>query len=287
MDLTATAWILAGLAALVVGFTKTGITGIGILAVVLMAEAVKARQSVGVLLPMLIVADIFAIAFYRRHASWPHLVRLLPWVAPGLAVGFFALDRIPRVSNAQQRRGDAQQRAPLLGEAGDAALERSNGAPPDGDERDVIFRRVLGGMVLVVLALHLIRTLKGGEFLEKVPRQMWFTAATGLLAGFFTAFANAAGAIMSAYVLSMGFDKRRFMGTIAWYFFIVNLVKVPAFVAMGLIRPDTLVFNAKLVPLIAVGALVGPLFLKVVPQKVFNYAIFTLAAAGAIRLLVW
>ena len=247
MDLTVTGWILAGLAALVVGFTKTGITGVGILAVVLMAEACQARQSVGVLLPMLIVADVFAIGFYRRHASWPHLVRLLPWVAPGLAAGFVALETVPR---------------------------------------DATFGQVLGGMVLAVLALHLARTLKGGEFLEKVPRQIWFTAATGLLAGFFTAFANAAGAIMSAYVLSMGFDKRRFMGTIAWYFFIVNLVKVPALVGMALIRPDTLLFNAKLVPLIVVGALVGPLFLKVVPQKVFNGAIFVLAAAGAVRLLV-
>lgn len=90
-DLTMAQWLLAGGAALLVGFAKTGVPGIGILVVPLMAAAFGARPSVGLLLPILITADCLAVAAYRRHAQWQHLWGLVPWVAVGMVQGFLVL----------------------------------------------------------------------------------------------------------------------------------------------------------------------------------------------------
>jgi len=82
-------------AALLVGFTKTSVGGVGILAVLLMALAVPGKASPGVLLPMLIVADIFAVTYYRRHCDWKVLIRIFPATAIGIAVGYLIVDAIP------------------------------------------------------------------------------------------------------------------------------------------------------------------------------------------------
>ncbi len=74
------------------GCSKTGIPGAGVLGVVLLANLMPdTRQSVGVLLPLLIAADLFAISYYRRHADWRLIFRLLPWTLAGLALGYFTL----------------------------------------------------------------------------------------------------------------------------------------------------------------------------------------------------
>jgi len=82
------------MAALLVGFTKTSVGGVGILAVLLMALAIPGKASPGVLLPMLIVADIFAVIYYRRHCNWGILLKLLPYAAVGIVIGYLAVDRI-------------------------------------------------------------------------------------------------------------------------------------------------------------------------------------------------
>ena len=63
---------------MMVGLSKTGIPGVAILVVPLMAIAIPARQSVGVLLGILILADIFAVVYHRHNAKWSHVLRLLP-----------------------------------------------------------------------------------------------------------------------------------------------------------------------------------------------------------------
>jgi hypothetical protein len=54
-----------------VGFSKTGIAGLGMLIVPLMANVFAGKASAGALLPMLLFGDVFAVAWYRRHAQWP------------------------------------------------------------------------------------------------------------------------------------------------------------------------------------------------------------------------
>lgn len=95
MDMTALQLVYFGLAAFLVGLTKTSVGGVGILAVLLMALAVPGKASPGVLLPMLIAADIMAVIYYRRACQWDILLKLLPLAMVGIAVGFVILRTVP------------------------------------------------------------------------------------------------------------------------------------------------------------------------------------------------
>ncbi len=92
--LSAGRWVLAAASALVVGLSKTGIPGLGIIFVPTFALVLPARISTGALLPLLIVGDVVAVTWYRRHAVWKHLLRLFPWAVAGIVIGFFLLGRI-------------------------------------------------------------------------------------------------------------------------------------------------------------------------------------------------
>lgn len=94
MNFHAWEWCLAILGALLVGISKTGITGLSLLFVALFAAIMPAKQSTGVVLPLLITADIVAVILYRRHASWGHIWRLVPWAAAGVVAGYIALGRM-------------------------------------------------------------------------------------------------------------------------------------------------------------------------------------------------
>ena len=87
-------WALGAFCALLVGISKTGVPGVATLAVPLFVLVLPARASTGALLPLLILGDLFAVAWYRRHAVWSHLLRLLPLAAAGVVLGFLAMGRI-------------------------------------------------------------------------------------------------------------------------------------------------------------------------------------------------
>ncbi len=95
MELSYFALACVTLTALLVGFSKTSVGGVGILAVLLMAMAFPGKASPGVLLPMLIVADIFAVIYYRRDCKWSILIKILPMTAVGIFIGYLLVDIIP------------------------------------------------------------------------------------------------------------------------------------------------------------------------------------------------
>ena len=108
------------------------------------------------MLPLLLCADVFGVAIFRKHASWSHLWKLFPWVVIEVIIGYFALDKI---TNAQ-------------------------------------VQRMIGGILLVMVALHLWRQRQVDPAADSLPHTLWFAAITGVLAGFTTMVANAAGPIM-------------------------------------------------------------------------------------------
>lgn len=242
-----TPWVLGlgAVAASLVGFSKTGVPGAGIPAIALMAEAFhdNTNLSVGAMLPILLFGDLFAIAYYRRHAQWGRLFELAPYVVVGMIPGFLVLWKI-----------------------------QSDG-----------LRILIGGTILVLLVLHVGRQRLGWEHL---PNRWWFTAAAGFLAGFGTAMGNAAGPVMGIYLVSKGLEKHEFLGTAAWFFFLVNMSKVPFFLGIGVITSATLAFDAVTAPALIVGAVVGAFIAKRLPQGVFDTLVLTLAGAAALKLIL-
>ena len=70
--------------AILVGMSKTGVPGVSMIVVPVMAMIFGGKASTGVLLPILITADIFAVIYYHRHAAWNPLLKALPWAIVGL-----------------------------------------------------------------------------------------------------------------------------------------------------------------------------------------------------------
>jgi hypothetical protein len=97
------AWLGAGLslgallcgagAAFLIGFSKTGIPGVGMPAITLMAEAFRdnTKLSVGAMVPLLILGDLFGVLFFRRHANWHRLLEVLPYIVVGMIPGYLVL----------------------------------------------------------------------------------------------------------------------------------------------------------------------------------------------------
>lgn len=86
-QLTTIDWLLALLGAFFLGLSKAGIKGIGVIIVTIMAIVFGGKASTGVLIPMMIFADIFAVIYYHRHTQWKYLVKLLPAMAVGVLLG--------------------------------------------------------------------------------------------------------------------------------------------------------------------------------------------------------
>lgn len=245
MELNVWQWALLALGAFVTGLSKTGIAGLGVLAVALFANAMPPRASTGALLPLLICADVFGVAFFRKHASWHHLWKLFPWVVPGVVLGYFAL----------------------------------------GWANNTVIARMIGAILLTMVGVHFWRQ-RTADPGSNLPHTIWFAAVTGILAGFTTMVANAAGPVMLLYLLSIGLPKLAFVGTGAWFFMLVNTFKVPFSVQLGLITPESLVLDAILVLPMIPGALLGPIILKRMNQRVFELTALVLTVIAAIKLLM-
>ena len=243
-------WALLLFAAMVVGFSKTGVAGVGILNPVLFAMIFPVAESVGFLLPMLIMADLFAVGAYRKDAQWRYLLYSLPWVIVGIGAGYFCMRRFQ-------------------------SLEL---------EYDSVMRISIGVIVLVMLALSLWlkwRQTRHGELHPPV----WMAPLFGLLTGFTTMLANAAGPIYAMYLLIFALPKRQFMGTRAVAFFLINWIKVPLQWDLGNITGESLVLNACLFPAIAIGAWLGIVTLKHIPEKLFRVLIQVLVLLACLRLI--
>jgi len=86
--------LAGGVSALLIGMAKTAVPGASAPVVPMMASVLPAKASVGVVLPMLMFADILAAGYCRHSAQWRHLARLLPWATAGIVLGYLALGKV-------------------------------------------------------------------------------------------------------------------------------------------------------------------------------------------------
>jgi hypothetical protein len=250
LDLSLPGWMIAVACGLMVGFAKTGIGGLGVVVVPLMAMIFPAQRSPGILLPMLIAGDVVAISYYHRHARWRHLLRPMPWAVLGVLVGFAVAKWCPWTDQA--------------------------------------YARLIGSIVLVCVILRYWQSRSEGETPVRTEHfPFWLAASVGVSAGFATMVANAAGPIWMIYLLALGLPKFELVGTGAWFFFVLNCFKVPFQWNLGNITAASLALNATLLPAILAGAALGIFVLKRIDQKLFRSIILWLAAVAAAKLLLW
>jgi uncharacterized protein len=94
LDLSVTNWILVAGCAVLVGMSKVGVPGVSMVVVPALAIIFGGKASTGILLPMLMIADLFGVGYYHRHAEWKYLLKMLPWAFVGLGLGVWVGDQL-------------------------------------------------------------------------------------------------------------------------------------------------------------------------------------------------
>jgi uncharacterized membrane protein YfcA len=230
---------------LCIGLSKTGINGASAVMIPLLAMIFGARESTGVVLPMLCFADLVAVIYYRRAAEWKYIIRLLPWALGGFALALL-VDRL---------------------------------VPARG------FKLLIALCIFAGLAVMFWNDRRGKD--AAVPRAWWFSAIFGVLGGFSTMIGNAAGPVMSVFLLSVRLPKTSFVGTAAWFFMIINYLKIPLqhFVWHN-ITVEGLLFGSTMIPLILVGAALGILVVKKVSERRYRLLVYVMTIVSAALLFL-
>ena len=241
-DLTLQQGLILALIALLVGCSKGGVPGLGILVVPLMADIFPAKISTGVLLPMLLMADGFAVVYYHRNADWKLLRQLLPASIVGIALSSVVLNHL----------NDRQVKTTI-------------------------------GLIILLMALTMILR-EMGALSKNMPKSYLLTWVVGIAVGSATMLANAAGPIAGIYLLALGMEKKEYIGTQAWFFLLINAIKIPFSVHLGLISGASLWINAQCLPLIILGVFIGIYIVKKISPIVFSRLVLVLAIISALRM---
>ncbi|MFR9504049.1 MAG: sulfite exporter TauE/SafE family protein [Rikenellaceae bacterium] len=237
-------WVLIG-CSILVGFCKTGITVVGTAVVPIMALAFGARPSTGLLLPLLCIADLGAIIYYRRNCSWHHVFKLLIWAILGLFVGI-VIDHFVPLS---------------------------------------MFKYLIAFSIMISVVVLLLGELRKSK--EETPQKGWVLALYGVIGGFATMVGNAAGPIMSVYLLSIKMPKMLFVGTSAWFFMLLNYTKLPLQIwVWDNIHLDSLLAGALMIPFIALGSWLGVTLVKSLPENIYRHLVIWITLASAVVILL-
>ena len=250
-DLSFGGWLMAVLCGIVVGMAKCGIPGLGSLAVPLLAGVLPARTATGALLPLLVAGDAVGALRFKRSCNVHLLLRLLPISILGILLGYWLL--------------------------GFSWMD------------DTAIRYVTASIILVLFLLNqgkgkvnlLVSCAQGSRW------GMWGMALFfGLLAGVTTTLANAAGPVALIYLLAMRLPKEEFIATNAWFFLVLNWIKIPLMVLRGMITRESLLFNARLLPALFLGTFLGLLLSRRLSNQAFRKSVEVLTALAALLLFL-
>ncbi|WP_178986629.1 sulfite exporter TauE/SafE family protein [Winogradskyella helgolandensis] len=242
-NLTVFQWIAIAFAVFLLGLSKSGIKGVGIILIVILAFVFGEKASTGVLLPMLICADILAVIYYNRHADWVVIKKLIPWIIIGVLIGVW-------VGN---------------------------------DISEFVFKRLMAIIILVsVLIMFYFEKRKSSD----VPNNKFFSVGMGFLTGFATMIGNLAGPISNIYFLTMRFPKNEFIGTAAWLFFIINVIKLPFHIFIWeTVTVESLVLNSVLIPAVLFGFTLGINIVKRISNVNYRRFILIVTTIGGLIML--
>ena len=152
------------------------------------------------------------------------------------------------------------------------------------DMDEAIFRKIMAIIILLTIVIALVMEYRKSQ---EVPRHPLFVVSTGLAAGFTTMIGNLAGAFSNLYFLAMRVDKNSFIGTAAWIFLIINLVKFPLQVFFWKnITVQSLKIDALLVPTLAIGFVAGIFIVGKIKDEQYRKVVLILTLAGSILMLL-
>jgi uncharacterized membrane protein YfcA len=244
--LPADGWLLllALLGATCIGLSKAGLAGTATLNVVLMAKIFGAKASVGIVLPMLIVADFLGFLLNRKGGSWRQILPMVPPAVAGVVLGWWLLDRID----------------------------------------NNVARVTIGWIILGLLTFNVVLRTRREQLLA-LTRHRTFSWGMGFLSGTVTMLANAAGPVMTVFLLSQRLEKKEHLGVFCRFFLFINLFKLPFSRSAGIITGPSLWTNLILLPGVLLGIVLGWQILRRIKQDAFEQTLAWLTAFAAVWLI--
>ncbi|NQT86507.1 sulfite exporter TauE/SafE family protein [bacterium] len=263
-------WVLASASVVIIGIAKSGFgSGVGIVAIPLFVFAFgDASQAVGVLLPLLIAADIFSFLHHRGKHDRDNIRTLWPGSLAGIVLGAFIvywLMGMPRLWWMAGAQETGAAGASLMGEA------KSH------------MRVGIGVVCLLYVAGDQIKA-------RLAPAWRFHTNyVTGTIGGGLAAtlstIAHAGGPPVTIYLLGQQLAKETFVATAVVYFFMVNVIKLVPYALLGLIDTGTLWQGLWLLPLVPVGTWLGVRLMHRMNETVFRTTILVIVLLSGIQLV--
>lgn len=146
-------------------------------------------------------------------------------------------------------------------------------------------RTVIGWLIIGLLAFKLLLDAQRNTLIALTEHKA-FSWSMGLGAGITTMLANAAGPVMTVYLLAQRLEKKEYLGVFTRFFLFINLFKVPFGANLGIINPRSLMTNLVLLPAVVVGILMGWQILRRIPQQSFEWLLFGLTLIAAVWLIL-
>ncbi len=242
------------LAIIIIGIAKSGFGGgVGILAVPLTANVLPTQVALGVMLPILMAADVLAVWQHRGQQSWRHLRLNFAGAAVGIALGTALMFWFKTRATS-----DLAHQEQVL---------------------SMSLRLSVGVLCLLLVLVQCYRLT--GLKVPRVPDNNTAGVVAGGLSGFVSMLTHGAGPIMSVYLLENRMEKRLLVGTLAVFFIVVNTAKVPSYLALGWITWPTFTLSAVCFLLVPIGSVLGLWMHKRIPQRPFTLIMYLGAAAAA------
>jgi len=239
-------------AVIIQGVSKSGFAGgAGVLSLPLMMLVMPVDKVAATLLPLLILLDLNAIYHHRHNKDWTVIRQIYVPSIVGILLG-----------------------ALVWWQAGQAGIESYGG----------YIKRFVGVMA-ILLALYILAREVSLQWVRGKKAGPCIGWVAGIFAGFSSTIAHAAGPVVSLFVFSQDLGKTLFVGTVAWTFTLINLTKLPFYVAVDLIDLSVLRFDLFLVPLIPAGSWLGKWMHYRISESLFNRVIMALTLLAGIQLL--
>lgn len=148
-----------------------------------------------------------------------------------------------------------------------------------------VFGHVLGGLILLIAGLMLLLRFFRNQ-VARIAQHPGVAFPSGWLAGVTTMLANISGPLMTVYLLACKLPKMQFVGTLSWFFFLLNLSKLPFSAGMGFVNRESLFLNLLLAPFVLFGAWLGRRLLPAFSQSAFEMMLLLLTFAGGAQLMI-
>jgi uncharacterized protein len=235
-------YLLAIVAVTLLGLSKGGFLGLGVMSLPLMSLFVPPLQAAAIILPTVLAQDVLTVWTFRKHWSAWNLRLMLPAMVAGMAVAWLFA----------------------------ASLSSAH------------VRLAIG----LIAGAFVLRHWLGRRFARLAPSPNALTAVLfGTIGGFTTMLANAGGPAWQMHLLPQQLDKLTYVGTFAMLFAASDVLKIPAFGALGQLTQENLTIGALLVPVAVIANYAGIWLVRRTPAELFFRIAYLLMFAISVELI--